>query len=244
MLRIDLTVLTDLAASMFAACFMILLIFLSLAQQADAPQPRPIEATTELNLVSRTVPAPGALVDLLHDHASAEGTSIDIFADRVEVQTGAGRTRLAREAVAPSVASAEEPVRLYIFSNVLYYEVVAALGDRAAMEMSVPRALQDAGGNWRPEFLALDAERADLPVFRQQLARLLEGGTEEGTASARSGGGMLAFGASLLERLSAALALLAAFGFPLIGLAMVVLIERHRLRSGQSVHLREQSLKS
>ena len=32
--------LTDLAASMFAACFMVLLIFLSLAQKADSPPPR------------------------------------------------------------------------------------------------------------------------------------------------------------------------------------------------------------
>ena len=91
--------------------------------------------------------------------------------------------------------------------------------------------------------LSLDAERADLPVFRQQLARLLEGGTEEGAAAGRGDGGTLAFGASLLERLSAALAFMAAFGFPLVGLAVVVLIERRRLRSGQSIPLGEQSPK-
>lgn len=238
-LRIDLTVLTDLAASMFAACFMILLIFLSLAQRADAPAPRPIEATTELNLVMRQVAAPGALVDLLHDHGSPDGTSIDVFADRVEVNG----TALAQGAIGAAMASAAEPVRLYVFSNVLYHDVIAALGDREVMEMSVPLALRDADGNWRPEFLALDAERAEPTVFRQRLAQLLEGGTEEGASSGSAGSGMLAFGASLLERISAALALAAAVGFPLLGLVAVVLIERRRLRSGQSAPVAEQSLK-
>ena len=240
-LRIDLTVLADLAASMFAACFMILLIFLSLAQQADAPPPRPIEATTDLHVVARRVQGPGALVDLLHAHAGRGGTSIDIFADRVDVLTDAGSVTLRRGAVGPALASALEPVRLYVFSNTLYHDVVAALGNRAVMEMSVPHALQDANGRWRTEFLSLEAEGADLNVFRERLAQLLEGGTEQGAASGGAGGGMPAIGASLLERMSAALALAAALGFPLAGLAVVVLIERGRLSSGQSVPFREHS---
>lgn len=241
LLRIDLTVLTDLAASMFAACFMILLIFISLAQQADAPQPRPIEATQDLNLVTRQVPGPGGLVDLLHDHASTAGTSIDIFADRIEILTSAGRTTLRGGAIGPAVASAQEPIRLYVFSNALYHDVVAALGQRAVAEMSVPRAL-GAGGSWRPEFLALDAERAELPVFRQRLAQLLEGGTEQGAAAGGGGAPASSSVTALVQRIAAALAAIAALGFPLLGFGAVVLIERRRLRSGQSVPAGEQSL--
>jgi hypothetical protein len=228
---------------MFAACFMILLIFLSLAQRADAPQPRPIEATEQLNLVTRPIPAPGGLVDLLHDHASTGGTSIDIFADRIDMLTAAGRTTLRGGAIGPAVAVAEAPIRLYVFSNVLYHDAAAALGDRAATEMSVPHALGTADG-WRPKFLALDAERAELPVFRQRLAQLLEGGTEEG-ATARGGGGApaLSTGTALLQRLAATLAAIVAIGFPLLGLGAVVLIERRRFRSGQSIPVRGQSLK-
>src|SRR5690606_7572200 len=52
--RMDLTVLTDLSASMFAVCFMILLVFLGLAQQRDA-EPAPdlgaIDAGRALRIV-------------------------------------------------------------------------------------------------------------------------------------------------------------------------------------------------
>lgn len=242
LLRIDLTVLTDLAASMFAACFMILLIFLSLSQRTDAPAPRPIEATEALNLVTRQILPPGGLVDLLHDHSSPNGTSIDIFADRVVLVAGAGRTILRGSAIGPAVASAAEPVRLYVFSNAFYRDVTAALGARAVAEISVPRALRSENG-WRPEFLTLDAERADPTVFRQRLALLLNGGTDEGATTGNGGGGFLAAGSSLLDRLTAILTAITAFGFPLLGLAAVVLIERRRLRSGQFIPVREQSPK-
>src|SRR5690606_26460345 len=132
----------------------------SLAQEADTPQSRPIEATGALNILVRNVAAAGALVDLLHAHAGPEGTSIDIFANRVDALAGAGRTTLTRGQIARVLAAAQGPVRLYGFSNVLYHDVVQALGEHAVMEMSVPRALQDAAGHWSPEFLALGAERA------------------------------------------------------------------------------------
>ena len=241
--RIDLTVLADLAASMFAACFMVLLIFLSLAQNADTPSPRPIEATEDLNMVERRVPTPGELVDLLHDHAAVDGTSIDLFADHIDVRTAAERTSLRGDAIASALAIPSGAVRLYVFSNALYHDVAAALGNRPVTEMSVPRALKGADGEWRPEFLALDAERAEPSVFRQRLAQLLDGGTEgEGSAGGSDGMPAPAFGVGLLERISALLGAVAAIGFPILGVCIVLLIERRRLRSGQAIPMRGQSI--
>lgn len=240
--RLDLTVLTDLAASMFAACFMVLLIFLSLAQQADPLPRRPIEATRDLNMVERRVPTPGELVDILHDHAATDGTSIDLFADRIDVLTAAGRTSLRANAIA-SLAIPAGPVRLYVFSNALYHDVAAALANRPVTEMSVPRALKSADGEWRAEFLALDAERAEPQLFRQRLAQLLNGGTEGEGSSGGSDGMPTAAGGGLVERISSALGALAAIGFPILGLCVVLLIERRRYRSGQTIPVRGQSAK-
>ena len=239
--RLDLTVLADIAASMFAACFMVLLIFLSLAQKADTLPARPIEATRDLHMVARPVPAPGELVDLLHDHAALDGTSIDLFADRIDVLTATGTTSVRGGAIA-SLAIPGGPVRLYVFSNALYHDVTAVLGNRPVTEMSVPRALRDAAGGWRPEFLALDAERAEPILFRQRLAQLLDGGTEgEGSAGGVDGMPAPAASASLAERIASALGTIAAIGFPILGVCAVLLIERRRHRTGQTNPLGEQS---
>jgi hypothetical protein len=237
--RIDLTVLADLAASMFAACFMVLLIFLSLAQRADAPPSRPIVAKRDLRIVERQVSSSAELVNLLHDHAAAGGVSIDLFADRVDVLTPTGKTSLRGNEIA-SLVMPSGPVRLYVSSNVFYHDVAAALGNRPVTEMSVPSALKGPDGHWRPEFLALDAERLEPLSFRERLAQLLKGGAEGEGSAGGSGGMPPAFGPGLLERISALLGAIAAIGFPALGLGLVVLIERRRYGSRQAMSLRGQ----
>lgn len=256
--RMDLTVLTDLSASMFAACFMILLVFLALAQRQDAaPEPSlaAIEAAGALRIVRQEPLTPEAMVELLRGHgAAAAGTGLDLFEDRVEIALPgrADRIALASAEIGERLAGALRPagggpVRLYVFSNAHYNPAVAAL-DRAGLrrvELTVPRALRDGARPqqaWSPAFLALGARGLDAAAFRRELAALLAGSAEEGGAapSAADGGadapapaGPPRTASDLLERLRRWLAAFAAIVFPAAGLAAVAWIERRRFGAGR-----------
>jgi hypothetical protein len=233
--RLELTVLTDLSASMFAACFMILLIFLSLVQNATHQPPAPFEARETLRIVQRTAEAPTGLVELLHQHDASVGTSIDVFADRVEMVTANGVRRLAPAGIAEALAGIGGPVRLYVFSNVLYNPVAAGLGNLPdRREMTVPEALRDARAPmtaWSPDFLALSAQRLDLPGFRQGLGRLLQGGPDpSGGPAGRPA--QAAAGPDLLARVNGWVSVGLATIMPPLGLLVVLSIERRRRRLG------------
>jgi len=236
--RIEATVLTDLTASMFAACFIVLLIFLQLAQRPDRPTaPQSIETTRELVTTRQRVLSPAEMVDLLHVHGGGgDGAGIDLFADRADLRLP-GET--APATVAPAAFSATlaglpaGPVRLYVFSNDHYAALRGALGARPVLEMSVPDALRDAARPmraWSAEFQALDAEPLDAASFRRRLAALLAaageraGGGRAGAEEPR--GGFVA--SDLVARLGSLLSFLASAAVPLAGFAAVAWIERRR----------------
>lgn len=230
--RLDLTVLTDLSASMFAACFMILLIFLSLVQHAGHTPPAALDGKSALRLVSRTVETPAGLVDLLHDHDAPAGTSIDIFADRLGVITPQGQQTMSPTEIARGFGAAARPIRLYVFSNTLYNSVAAVLGGGDWREITIPDALRDPSAPmtaWNSDFVALSAQRLDLPSFREGLGKLLNGGPEPGSGSAETRGAS-ASAPDLLSRLNAWVSFFLGMAMPLIGLVAVVSIEGRRRR--------------
>jgi len=230
--RLDLTVLTDLSASMFAACFMILLIFLSLVQERAHETPPQFEAKAVLRLVERHAEPPAGLVELLHLHDSSAGAGIDLFADRIEVTTAQGTRRAALREIGVGLAGIAGPVRLYVFSNTLYNRVVTALGpDPKLREITVPDALRDSHAPmtaWSTDFLALSARQLDLPSFRQGLGKLLQGGPEPASGGAVAAPAAPDLPARVQTWISAGLAML----MPLLGLVAVGWIERRRRRLG------------
>jgi len=232
--RLDLTVLVDLSASMFAACFMVLLIFLSLVQSSTVKHRGPIDATQALRLVSRPVETPAGLVDLLYAHdGEAGGTSIDIFADRIELINAAGQKVVLPAQIAGSLGHLASPLRLYVFSNALYNHVAATLEGARWREMSIPEALRDPAAPdraWTPGFRELEAQHPDPESFRRGLAQLLNGGTAakkvSGGNTSPQGGGS----ADLLPRLTALLSFVTGLAMPTLGAVAVVVIERRRWR--------------
>ena len=199
--RMEFTVLTDLSASIFAACFMILLIFIGLAQkeQASGPPspPRAIEATRDLTVTLRQAPAPPELVELLFRHglAGPPSTRIDLFADRIELGMPGTNEPLP---FAPAdittlsgrLGDERAPPILFVFSNALYGATVAALGGRPHVELSVPRGLRDPvrpDRAWSEAFTRLEAEAPDLATFRRGLATLLAGSADPVQPAAREG---------------------------------------------------------
>lgn len=257
--RMDLAVLTDLSASMFAATFMILLIFLSLVQQKDArPTPaarQAIEATTALRIVRRPVLAPADMVGLLHRHGSAAGLGIDVFEDRLEVfLPGAGGPVLLDPTAIPIGLSralgsiGDSTVRLYVFSNALYNQALPVLekAGAKALEVTVPRALRDPArpaGAWSEAFLRLGARRLEQGAFREGLAALLEGRASKSSANPSSFGHASKAAnpfvdthpwLSLLECLRRWLQTATALILPALGFLSILLIERRRrIRMGR-----------
>ncbi|MBC8129912.1 MAG: hypothetical protein H7Y08_06280 [Rhizobiaceae bacterium] len=203
--RMDLTVLTDLSASFFAACFMILLIFIGLAQQEEAAGNDlsfPIEADQAFHLVRRAPQTAGGMVELLyrHGHATpgiATSAGVDVFADRLEITfPDRGETRVLSGATLGADLLAAiggngtaEPLRLYVFDNRLYGETSRALqgAGQPFVEMSIPRALRDRqrpGLAWSQDFTALELARTGRPAFREGLAVLLAGSADTPTETA------------------------------------------------------------
>lgn len=248
--RMDLAVLTDLSASMFAATFMILLIFLSLAQQKDARTAAPmpsIEATDALRITRREVLAPAHVIDLLRRHGEpAAGIGIDAFDDRVEVFLRGTGNPLTLRSPATQAGLArvlgpdgEGPVRLYVFSNALYNQILPVLerGGRQVLEITVPRALRDPArpaGGWSETFLSLSARKLYPAAFRDGLALLLGGDTSKSSTDRASAGGAAEAagpthpGTSLLERLRRWLQAVTTFVLPALGFLSIFLIERRR----------------
>ncbi len=230
--RMDLTVLTDLSASMFAACFVMLLIFLSIEQGEPADPDAPVV------VVIQPVLSPQETVRLLHAHdARSGGASVDLFADRVELRAGQAHAVL-RGDVAAGLARALPaggPVRLYVFSHAFYGEAIAALRRQtiSQIEISVPLALRDAGASqlaWNREFVRLGESDLTLPAFHEALAALLEGRTRPlGSVEGRAAGGSrMAEGREapgLVARLRQWLVTFATIAFPLSGLMAVLWIE-------------------
>jgi hypothetical protein len=239
--RMSMTVLTDLSASMFAACFMILLIFLSLVQKRDpaSPEPRPVEANQAFVATRQQVFAPAAMVDHLFAHGR-NGTSLDLFADRVDISR-AGRAEV-RQLAGGDIASglavltpADNPVRLQVFANTFYNQVVGALeaDGTAFTELTVPAALRDPERPnlaWVPAFLPLSETATDRQSFRISLAALLRGTAERtpGAGAKDSGRSTMPPARSLLDRLPDSINRVTGIFFPLAGLACVVWIERRR----------------
>ena len=198
--RMDMAVLTDLASSMFAASFMILLIFLSLVQrEAVLPHPQPVEAAGVLHVVRRDVPSANDVVELLRLHGRpGSGLSIDLFGDRVVVSNGDESTAFAAGAIPDGKLGGpgqggNRRVRLYVFSNMFYNQVTSLLeGDgKRWSEMTVPDALRDPAEpdrRWSPGFLRLAAARLNAEAFRSRLAALLHGASRARPAGGDAGG--------------------------------------------------------
>jgi hypothetical protein len=252
----DLAVLTDLSASMFVACFMILLIFLSLVQAGQGPardlRSTALEAGEAFHVVRRGVLSSAAMVDHLYArrHAPA-GVSIDLLADGATV-LAPGRPEgpeLPTGEIASGLSAAVGPasaVRLYVLSGETYAAATRALA-RAGVawtEMSVPAALRDAADPeraWRREFSALEEATADPQRFREGLAALLRATASSPGRPENAGSGIgRAFDAargpfpgseaasSLLDRVRRALSLLAAILAPAVAVVAVCAIERGR----------------
>ena len=240
--RISMTVLTDLSASMFAACFMILLIFLSLVQKHEGPAPLPIEATRALALTRQQALAPSAMVDHLYAHGQAgKGINLDLFADRVELrEPGGGPPRRLSAgdfaAVAAGLASAHSPVHLNVFSNALYNQLVGQIEASGTpfTELTVAAGLRDPDGPdlaWEQKFLQLGETATDPHTFRIGLAALLDGAADR-IARSQAGAADQSATASrptdIVERIRRAIRHFAQWFFPLAGLAGLAWIERRR----------------
>lgn len=253
--RMDLTVLTDLSASMFAACFIILLVFLNLAQERSehmAPSTETIEATEALLVHRQAVLRPAERVEMLRLHrGTASDVGIDVFDNRIEVWRGGEAVPLVLDpqVIEDRLALALPrggTVRLYVFSNTLYNSVAGVL-DRTVLkreEMTVPRALrapERSHEQWSAAFTSLDERRLEQAAFPQALAQLLEGSVARSSdmpASARGSGtpdsvfqSTVEAYRSLLARINRWLSALVAFGFPVVGFSAVLWIERSRLRA-------------
>lgn len=243
--RISMTVLTDLSASMFAACFMILLIFLSLVQKNEpAPsKPQPLEARQAFVVTRQQALAPAAMVDQLFAHGR-EGTSLDLFADRIEIRVP-GRKE-ARRLSGGDLASAlgrlaqgAPPVRLQVFSNALYNQVAGALEAKGVpfTELTVPAGLRDPERPslaWVPAFLQMGETATDRQTFRTGLAALLQGAADRASAAkpiAMDVSAMASTTSGLLERIVEWIGRFSRIFCPLAGLACVAWIERRRFRA-------------
>ena len=235
----DLAVLADLASSMFAATFMILLIFLSLVQRtAHLPERTPVEATSAFHLVRHRLPSAGGLLDFLRLYGRpGSGLSLALFDDGIEVTDGRATRRISP---APAAELPAGEIRLYVFSNRFYNQLVSALQarGRAFSEMSVPLALSDPDrpdSRWSAEFLDLSARDLPVAAFRSRLAALLQGapgphrdGRRSGPAGS-AGGFPRVFHSDLLARILRWVAFLAALVPPAAGALAFVWIERRRL---------------
>lgn len=239
--RMSMTVLTDLSASMFAACFMILLIFLSLVQKNGpaASERPPVEASQAFMLTTQTVLSPAAMVDHLYAYGR-DGTSLDLFADRVELFAPGRKAaeRVAGGDLASRLASlsvADLPVRLQVFSNNLYNQVLRGLeaGGTEFAELTIPAGLRDPERPnlaWTPGFLQLGDQATDRQAFRIALAALLQGAADRAAVAKGGAGGQAPAltTPSLLDRLAHWIDHVTRVVFPLAGLACVLWIERRR----------------
>lgn len=252
--RMDLAVLTDLASSMFAASFMILLIFLSLVQRAAQPvatPAQPVEAASAFHIVQRKVLSADRVIALLRLHARpGPGLSVSLFADRVEVTDGRGTRVFAPGRFAQRFGGSRSArpdgggVRLYVFSNRYYNQTVSSLGGDASRiaEVSVPSALRDRtepDRHWSRAFLRLAARGLDEKAFRSQLAALLNGGSGSRSTGGQAGQNSVpaglhgrlppGAGTDLLARLIRWIGLFATWSPPIAGLLASLWIERRRL---------------
>ena len=251
----DLTVLTDLCASMFAACFIILLVFVGMSgeQTHEAPSEQALEATTALHLRPQAVLSAGQMVDILYAHGGAgSGVGIDIFADRVEVSGPGGRAvasigaRAVRDELAAAVGAAGGgPVRLYVFSNRVYNDAMHSVDGMSwrTLEITVPAALRDRmrpEHGWSASFARIEEQRLERAAFREALARLLAGSTSHrggeggGTGTGQRDEVVFQHGASddasLLQRLRRWIARFLTISFTVTGFAALLWIERDRLK--------------
>lgn len=184
---LDMTVLADLSASIFVACFMVLLIFLGVERQRPThAQPGEIELSEIRSVAERAILSPSAMVELLFARDPRRpGASVDIFEDRIEIAEGMRREAFGPDDIAKGIAdlSPKDTVRLYVFTNRLYDKVLTALGKRAAVEMTVPLALRHPETpeiGWSPAFIELVRTSEDMTTFRRGLARLLDGSGQNG----------------------------------------------------------------
>ena len=160
----DLAILSDLSANIFAVFILVLIMLLQQPPQAGdrPPAPSVIEATADLAIVERPPLPAGSVIAHLHDRrASAEGISIDLFADRVAVVLGGAEILLPASSdptMAPRLASLVQPppvrapVRLYVFDHRNYVVVTDTLSraGRSWHEVSVPLALRGDFGRRTP----------------------------------------------------------------------------------------------
>jgi hypothetical protein len=244
--RMQMTVLSDLSANIFAVCLLVLLILL--AEAANRPPAasltgEQVEVSSDLVAVERRPLSGGEMVAELYDRRLATPAfAIDLRAGGVTLVSGGAERALPLAGLRPTLATLlrqvppDMPVRLYVFSPQAYADVVAALGSagRPFLEMSVPLALRNrVGDGWSDGFLALAEVPSSLDDFRAGLARLVSGGT-----APRSGGAMdeaggapaTGFGASLLERFTAWLRGVFDILVPLAALAAIVFVERRHPR--------------
>lgn len=243
------SVITDIAANMFAVFLLIFLLLLAVrVDPAFAPatsrSETPLDVEKDLASVLRTPLRPEDMVDMLYERRGATpGTRIDLFADRVEMQTADATKQFTTGTFMPAAswaAAMHPPISVYVFDHRYYRAVLDAL--RAAgspwRELSVPQALRGrdpATGRqaWSTGFLRLLDRRLDLTSFRTALANLL-GSPQPGSDEDRGGAGF-SYDASGLDGLPttspvetlrrwgrAALNGTAIFG----GLLFVVLVER------------------
>lgn len=237
--RMGFTALADLSASMFAACFMALLIFLGAAQQrAGVLRLSTIDADPQaILIVERSIPQSADALELLRTHGQGPDIGIDLFADRMVVAHTAHRPVTVNAGQLHELAPLLEDrrtVRLYVFSNGLYNDVATMIGNGAVRELTIPYALRDSTrpeSAWNEAFLRLVDAGLEPAVFRRELAVLLGGGPRPRKTEATKSGENPAprpERSSLTARFLAALALSAY----LAGLMAIVAIERRRFLFG------------
>ncbi|KAB0676869.1 hypothetical protein [Aureimonas leprariae] len=227
MWRFEFTVVADLTANVFSACFVIFLV-LSAAPFAPAAAPEGRDLERQLVLVEGRPLSGAERVDLLYARTDPARPSVDLFADRAALPDG---TTLDAQRDGLSQLSAN--VGLFVFANDRYAAVAEGLRARGLpfREIDVPAALRDPAApdrGWSPAFLQLAAQRLDRPAFVAALARLLDAGP--GGPSARPAATTQAApageAATLADRIRGVARTASDIAMPLAGLLVLALIER------------------
>jgi hypothetical protein len=205
----SITVVTDIAANIFAVLLLVLIILLAAGEQEGQRQPREapaIEIGDYFTTVERTPLSGSGMVDLLYNRANASSAiKIDLFDDGIEVLSKDKSDWIASEGeiglrLKPHVEAAlEAPVALYVFGHRWYGGVVKTLMGmgRTWQEVSVPEALRETDGanrkeRWSAGFKNLLRRPLDRVRFQHELAQLLgsahlkrnKGAGSDGTAPA------------------------------------------------------------
>lgn len=231
---LDATILSDLAATLFAALMLVLVTLLALPPERGTHEM--VEAERDLAVIERPVLPADAMVALLAMRRPDQpGLSVDLTEAGIVV-SGAGAQAGGLDALRH--VSEPGPVRLYVFSHHHYAAARAALVGRGVVEISVPRALQGPpqGQGFSPAFLALAAGAATPEQFRAGLARLLAGGEvvpgAERVSGRRTGEGSAGAAPSARGRAWREAALHATMlGLGLAGVALIEIAAARRARN-------------